>query len=78
MEVQNAKVWGLIPDKDLNIFLSLAFMVRQVTSFLSLVFFIKVQLLICISFSAYVCKEHSDLVKCVVCHESRVYSGGYV
>lgn len=26
---------------------------------------------------AYVCKEHSDLVKCVVCHESRVYSGGY-
>ena len=33
MEVQNAKVWGFIPDKDLNLFLSLLFMVRQVTSF---------------------------------------------
>ena len=27
-------------------------------------------------FSAYVSKEHSDIVKCVVCYESRVYSGG--
>lgn len=26
---------------------------------------------------AYVSKEHSDIVKCVVCYESRVYSGGY-
>ncbi|KAL9965739.1 hypothetical protein ACROYT_G029581 [Oculina patagonica] len=26
---------------------------------------------------AYVCREHSDIVKCVVCYESRVYSGGY-
>jgi len=26
---------------------------------------------------AHVCREHSDIVKCVVCYESRVYSGGY-
>jgi len=25
---------------------------------------------------AHVCREHSDIVKCVVCYESRVYSGG--
>ena len=30
----------------------------------------------CFFFSAYVSKEHSDIVKCVVCYESRVYSGG--
>lgn len=29
-----------------------------------------------VSFSAHVCREHSDIVKCVVCYESRVYSGG--
>ena len=28
--------------------------------------------------SAYICREHTDIVRCVVCHESRVYSGGYV
>ncbi|XP_074652528.1 uncharacterized protein LOC141906930 [Tubulanus polymorphus] len=25
----------------------------------------------------YIAKEHTDIVKCVVCHEGRVYTGGY-
>lgn len=51
--------------------------VEQVMSFLSVIHHSPQQVeSSCFLFSAYVSKEHSDIVKCVVCYESRVYSGG--